>query len=544
MLADVLPDCADRLADGTFADLWAQIQRIGGCSHPIRLTGHVDQVDRATGEIRRQVDSAGMPDGTILVPCGNRRASVCPSCSYLYKGDAWQIVHAGMVGGNGVPDSIARHPGLFVTVTAPSFGAVHSRQKNHGPAQVCNSRPGRCRHGRPRGCKLVHPDDDPHLGAPICVDCWDPAGQVVWNRFAPLLWKRTVDLAYRRMARHVGLPEVGYTRKKDGTRRIGLRDLVKISNIKVGEFQKRGAIHYHAVLRLDDATMPEGTWAPPSQDWATADLLASCWRWAVAHARTPCPDPHHPTQVEPDAPHPTMIVRPVRRTKTPSPVRLRPTRWSRTKTPSPDPPHPTRPAPGAPYRTMTARWGEQNDTQRITVDGCELTPDMVAAYLAKYVTKSVTDSGILDRRIRNTDDLWTRCLFLPDHHAALARTAWNLAVWPVFRDLGMHRWAHQFGFGGHWITKSRNYSTTFKACRERRRTWARTHTATGEERVPLDAWGRPEDDEQVITLAQWQYRAAGYARTGDQALADLAADQARSRREAARGSEPSEPAAA
>uniref|UniRef100_UPI003013E6E1 replication initiator n=1 Tax=Candidatus Frankia alpina TaxID=2699483 RepID=UPI003013E6E1 len=183
-------------------------------------------------------------------------------------------------------------------------------------------------------------------------------------------------------------------------------------------------------------------------------------------------------------------------------------------------------------------WSKEADTRRLTVDGGKLTPAMVAAYLAKYVTKSVTDSGILDRRIRDTDDLWTRCLYLPDHQATIVRTAWNLAVWPVFRDLGLHRWAHQYGFNGRWITKTRNYSTTFKACRERRRTWARTHTPTGEERTPLDAWGRPEDDEQVLTLAHWQYHAAGYARTGDQALADLAADQARSRREAARTSEP------
>ncbi|WP_336502496.1 replication initiator, partial [Candidatus Frankia alpina] len=264
MLADVLPDCADRLADGTFTALWAQIQRIGGCTHPIRLTGHVDQADTTTGEIHRAFDSSGMPDATILVPCGNRRATVCPSCSYLYKGDAWQIVHAGMVGGHDVPDTVARHPGLFVTVTAPSFGAVHSRRANHGPAQRCNDRRGRCPHGRARGCHLVHPDDDPRLGAPICPDCFDPAGLVVWNRFAPLLWKRTLDLTYRRMAWHLGLSD------------SALRKQIKISGIKVAEGQKRCAIHFHGVLRLDDATQPPGAWAPPSQDWATADLLASC----------------------------------------------------------------------------------------------------------------------------------------------------------------------------------------------------------------------------------------------------------------------------
>ena len=32
----------------------------------------------------------------------------------------------------------------------------------------------------------------------------------------------------------------------------------------------------------------------------------------------------------------------------------------------------------------------------------------------------------------------------------------------------MRRWAHQFGFGGHCFTKSRRFSTTFKALREAR----------------------------------------------------------------------------
>lgn len=476
MLPEVLAASAARIADGTFPALWSQIERTNGCAHPIRLKGQIRQVDKATGEIRQVFDSAGMPDDTILVPCGNRRATVCPSCSYLYAGDAWQIVHAGMAGGFGVPASVVQHPGVFVTVTAPSFGAVHSRRANHGPAQVCNTRAGRCPHGRARGCRLVHTDDDPRLGAPICPDCHDTPGLVIWNRFAPRLWKRTFDLAYRRLAWHVGTSD----RK--------LRKQVKISCIKVAEPQVRGAIHFHGVLRLDDATLDPGQWAPPAQDWATADLLASCWRWAVRHAKQPCPDPHQ---------------------------RVSPTL-------------------GGPRPTSFVRWGDQADTQRITVDGVELTPEMVAAYIAKYVTKSVTDSGVLDRRIRDAEDLYARCVFLPEHQADIVKTAWTLSAWPAFRELALHRWAHQFGFNGHWITKSRAYSTTFAACRERRRTWARTHTPTGEERTPLDAWGRAEDDDQVITLADWQFHSAGYARTGDRLLAEMAADQARSRREAAR----------
>ncbi|MEX5634087.1 replication initiator [Parafrankia sp. FMc2] len=487
MLPEVLAASAARIADGTFTALWSQIQRTNGCAHPVRLTGTIHQADRATGEIRTVFDSASLPDGTILVPCGNRRATVCPSCSYLYAGDAWQIVHAGVSGGFGVPDTVAEHPGLFVTVTAPSFGLVHSRRSNHGPAVRCSTHPGRCRHGRPRGCPQVHPDDDPRLGAPICQDCADSSGLVVWNRYAARLWKRTVDLTYRRMARLTGLPLEGSPGNP------GIRRRIRISYIKVAEAQRRGAIHYHGVLRLDDATMPPGTWEPPGEPWATAQLLATCWRWAVRHAVQPCPDPH------------------------------------RYDLPSTLVPHPVARPPMA-----DVRWGEQERTVALTVDGGELTPRTVGNYLAKYVTKSVTDSGALDRRIRNADDLHERLAFLPDHQAELVRAAWRLAARPAFRELGMAKWAHQFGFNGHWITKSRSYSTTFAQCRERRRTWARAHTPAGGDRAPLDAWGRPEDDDVVITFAEWEFHASGYARTGDRLLAEMAADQARSRREAAR----------
>jgi hypothetical protein len=73
-----------------------------------------------------------MPDGVIYKPCGNRRESVCPSCSQLYKRDAYQIVRAGLVGGKGVPERVAHHPAVFPTLTAPSFGTVHTRNvKRH-----------------------------------------------------------------------------------------------------------------------------------------------------------------------------------------------------------------------------------------------------------------------------------------------------------------------------------------------------------------------------------------------------------------------------
>jgi len=473
---DLLSVARPRVADGSLSGFLRQLDAIAGCTRPIRLVGAVDQADRATGELRRAFDSATLPDGTLLVPCGNRRASVCPSCSYLYAGDAWQIVHAGLLGGQNVPASVAGHPGLFVTLTAPSFGPVHSQRAAHGRAQRCQRySEGRCRHGRPR-CGRVHADDDPLLGQAVCRDCFDYPAAVLWNAVASRLWKRTVDLAYRRIATLAGLTE-----KR-------LRGQLRISYVKVAEMQARGLIHFHGILRLDAFTAWPGVFEPPPA-WANVDLLTAAWRWAVQHARE-------------SSPHP-------RRSDRPRPY-------------------------GEDTPATYARWGEQAKADPVAVEGGQMTPGMVAGYLAKYVTKSTTDGGALDRRIRTLDELHGVLPFLNPHQAALVRTAWELGGWP---DLAPHRLrqnAHAFGYRGHWLTKSRRYSTTFAACRTVRRTWRATHRPDGSERTPLDAWGRALDEDQVVIHAAWRFQGTGYRHPGDHELATLAADQARSRREAAR----------
>jgi hypothetical protein len=108
---------------------------------------------------------------------------------------------------------------LFVTATPPSFGLVHHRVVDLHAADCrrkdrCTCRPkvcqpfGKlCRHGRPKHCRLRHGVDDPELGHPLCVDCYDHAGQVVWNHEAPELWRRTiqqVDRELRRLSTYLG----------------------------------------------------------------------------------------------------------------------------------------------------------------------------------------------------------------------------------------------------------------------------------------------------------------------------------------------------
>jgi hypothetical protein len=101
---------------------------------------------------------------------------------------------------------------------------------------------------------------------------------VLWNALAPELWRRTTIALHRALGRLVGLQEVELGR------------LVRVSYAKVAEFQRRGAIHFHVVLRLDAATECRcpACLAPPPAPF-TASLLENALRLAVPAVRVPCP---------------------------------------------------------------------------------------------------------------------------------------------------------------------------------------------------------------------------------------------------------------
>jgi hypothetical protein len=88
------------------------------------------------------------------------------------------------------------------------------------------------------------------------------------------------------------------------------------------------------------------------------------------------------------------------------------------------------------------------------------------------------------------------------------------------------------GFGGHFATKSRRYSTTLGALRRARAEYA-IRRRRGQA-IPLDAWGRPEDDQVVTVVGSWRYVGRGYLTTGEAWLAASAAARAREARHIAR----------
>jgi hypothetical protein len=466
-LPGVLAEVVDRAGHGY--ERWAElVAQAGYCHHPIRLAGRVEQADRATGEVRTVYDSEQEPDGVLLKACGTRRESRCPSCAAVYRADAYQLLAAGLKGGKGVPDSVAEHPRLFVTFTAPSFGRVHSRKAQGRPVLPCHPyRQGaRCPHGLRAGCWHRHDEDDPRLGEPLCPSCYDASAQVLWNALAPELWRRTTITLQRALARLLGIREAE------------LRHLVRVSYAKVAEFQKRGAIHFHAVLRLDAATECRcpACLAPPPEGF-TAELLEKAVRQSAA-ITVPCP-------------------------------------------PLED---------GGPQRY--ARWGEQLDVRNITRDDDhgELSAEQVAGYIAKYATKATESFGSgLDRRLTG-DDL-DHLDQLPAHVAELVRACWELGGRAELAGLRLRAWAHMLGFRGHWSTKSRRYSTTFTVLRRARATFAKRHRA--KDGIPLDAWGRAEDDDQVVIVASWTYAGSEYATEGERWLALSAAARAREQRRVA-----------
>ncbi|KFG74752.1 replication initiator protein RepSA [Streptomyces mutabilis] len=359
-----------------------QIRRTSGCSDPIHLTGWTLHKDKTTGETLHHYTTADEPGGRLRLACGNRRASRCPACAWTYAGDTYHLIRAGLAGDDrrDIPTTVRDHPRVFATLTAPSFGPVHNRP-DHG---VCR-------------CGTRHAPDAPELGTALDPATYDYAGAVLFNNHAGQLWQRFTTRLRRELAARGGLP------------RRELADHVRLSYGKVAEFQKRGALHFHAVIRLDG---PEGPGTPPPA-WATVGVLADAIGAAAAHSYTSVSVPAAGDQ---------------------------------------------------PARSF--RWGTQLDVRPVKAfgDGSDITEQAVASYVAKYSTKAAENTGTLDRRIGELAELDRHGV--PDHTRRLITACRDLD--PLYPERRLWAWAHMLGFRGHFSSKSRHYSTTLGALRQAR----------------------------------------------------------------------------
>jgi len=423
-----------RAADADDFDRWvSQGRSARWCCHPIRLTGSTTTLDPTSGEVLGRYSTMTEPDGTLIKACGQRRATTCPQCAEIYRADAWHLIAAGLRGGKGVPRSVVEHPMAFVTLTAPSFGPVHSQRERDGRSRPCrNGSFAPCPHGRPRTCGAIHEPGDDQLGQPLCMDCFDYRRAVLWNALATELWRRTTIGISRGLAAESGMTVAALERS------------ARVSFIKVVEYQQRGVVHLHVVVRVDGASGPD---CPPK---ITNAILAQAIRQAARSAR---------------------VAYPV----------------------------------GAGV-AGSAAWGREIDLRPIAMNG--LRADAVAAYIAKYATKSTDPLGRLDHKLKPSD---LALLDLPPHLDRLVRTAWELGGRPELADLRLRNWAHTLGFRGHWLTKSRRYSTTFAALRGARGNWNRRRTAV------------TPDVSDAIAVKDWHYIGRGWANSGDSWLAETAA---------------------
>jgi hypothetical protein len=434
---------------------WRRAANAGFCAAPIQLAG-IDRFGR---------------QHSVWVRCNNRRASVCASCSDLYARDTWQLVHAGVHGGHHrMPCSVAEHPQVFVTLTAPGFGPVHTTGNNtNGPHGCrCHDRGRgayrRCRHGKPLWCSTIHGDGDARVGQPLCDDCYDYTGHVLFAWHAPELWRRFTIALRRLLDSH--------------QRGIGaLAGSVGINYVKVTEMQRRAIPHFHAVIRLDGPPLPGESPRPPVSSITATDLAVLVQRAARAVTLT---------VTDPERPGDARAIRFGTQTDTQP---LQPTKNT---------------GPGAPPCSSGRS---------------------VAAYLAKYVTKSVAEFGV---GIRRMSPLAVTELDVTAHVRAILTTITTMAAHRTYH--GMDRWLHTLGYRGHISTKSRLFSTTMGALRAHRAAWTRQqhaqHAAT-----PTDAqrWATPSRD-----AIEWEFDRVGLCTLGERALILSAAQRMIEHRHTAR----------
>jgi hypothetical protein len=241
-------------------------------------------------------------------------------------------------------------------------------------------------------------------------------------------------------------------------------DTIKLAYGKAAEFQRRAVIHLHAIMRLDRVDSADPTVILPPAGLDVSDLVD-----AVTHAGkvTSYTTGQHPA---------------------------RPQGWR-------------------------ISWGQHVHTKVITVAANgQITDSYVAGYLAKYATKSTEVTGHISRRITDEDiDQFAD----PDgsHIERLIDACWMLGRPKEWRRLRL--WAHQLGFGSHFLTKSRRHVVTFAMLRNNRIVFRRTLTAGPE----------PEDQapEQPTTLVVnfLQFVGAGWHTAGDALLANTSAAMAR-----------------
>ena len=418
----------------------AKVESVNGCLHPVHMSGAWQVQDQAGTVLATR-------SGHIFAPCGNRRESVCPSCSDRYAADAFHLMRAGLSGGDkSVPVSVAEKPRVFATLTAPSFGPVHNRRTSARGRVI------------PCACGEHHHEADTRIGSPLDADTYDYVGSVLWQAHAGKLWHRFTIALRRKLAHAAGITVREF------------KDHARLSYAKVAEYQRRGLVHFHAMVRIDGPEGPSGR----TPAWVTAELLTDAITAAAGS------------------------------------VQLDTTRPDGT--------------------AFTVVWGRQVDVRQIRPASAaevedergEISEQRLASYVAKYATKGTGKSEAADRPIRGQVDI--DHLGVTPHHRRIIQTCWDLGGLAQYEELNLRRWAHMLGFRGHFLTKSKYYSTTFKAIRGERSAFQAEQAL---ERLGVDP-------DSVVIVNHWDFAGIGYASDAEHELAHGIAERKRQQRKEGR----------
>jgi hypothetical protein len=173
--------------------------------------------------------------------------------------------------------------------------------------------------------------------------------------------------------------------------------------------------------------------------------------------------------------------------------------------------------PGFGGELVTLRFGTQTDVQPLLIAVGEGDDRRVASYLAKYVTKSVSDFGLSPRRIS------PRAIATLDVRPHVREILWTVLT--LSESPGpavMARWLHTLGYRGHVTTKTRAYSTTMGALRAQRAEWRSAQA------------GPDGDGGADHGINEWRFIKVGHRNEGERLLAKTADARTRASRLAAR----------
>ena len=176
----------------------------------------------------------------------------------------------------------------------------------------------------------------------------------LWNHNAGRLFKRTRTYVERELARQAGITQKA------------AREQVRVSYVKVAEFQRRGVVHFHTLWRLDAAG--DELAAPPEA--FDAQLLADAITAALPKATVPA-------EAEDADPY---------------------------------------------------GWGRQHDVRALDLGADAREAARVAGYIAKYATKSTEDAGGVRLPDRDAHEL--RGLRCREHARRLITGAWQVGRAP------------------------------------------------------------------------------------------------------------------